>query len=212
MVLRLTRLYPLLEADGKAATGSQDAADGDDEEATGSPAAQQSQKPNGASAGTGAGQSNSKYTTVADAEAEIARQEREIARLRRENAKTRVEAKGETAEQQLTREIEEARQAEAQAKADLQRERMTTRLTDAARDAYVAYPALFAAYYAGQVKYNDKGEPENVSDLLAHARKHFAGIFNVPKADGGTQGEASSDPPIDMNALMRKAARRGGGD
>jgi hypothetical protein len=133
------------------------------------------------------------YATVSEAQAEINR-------LRQENAQRRnrekaladrlaahnipVDENSETA--RLSAELAQIRQQQEQAQAQLQQERINRAVTSAASGAYLLYPDMFLAAYGAQIKLDKKtGEPENLKDLLADARKKYPRIFNVPSADGG---------------------------
>jgi TolA-binding protein len=140
------------------------------------------------------------FKTVAEAEAEIKR-------LRTESAANRTRAKAladrlaahnipvdensETA--RLSAELAQIRTQQEQAQAQLQQERINRAVTSAASGAYLLYPDMFLAAYGGQIKLDKKtGEPENLKDLIADARKKYPRIFNVPSADGGAHNQNGS--------------------
>jgi TolA-binding protein len=140
------------------------------------------------------------FKTVAEAEAEIKR-------LRTENAANRTRAKAladrlsahnipvdensETA--RLSAELAQIRQQQEQSQAQLQQERINRAVTSAATGAYLLYPDMFLAAYGEQIKLDKKtGEPENLKELIADARKKYPRIFNVPSADGGAHNQNGS--------------------
>lgn len=139
--------------------------------------------------------------------ASVAEAQAEINRLRQENAQRRnrekaladrlaahnipLDENSETA--RLSNELAQIRQQQEQSQAQLQQERISRAVTNAASGAYLLYPDLFMAAYGSQVKIDKKtGEPENLKELLTDARKKYPRLFNVPSADGGARSQDGS--------------------
>lgn len=129
---------------------------------------------------------------------------------------TTLQQQHETAEQRATREQQERDQAAA-----TERERLSTledenrRLRAGAAIQAAATgahnPDVVARMIAGQVTYDDQGQPTNVQDLVANLRQSDPYLFRRTSADAGTGGGEGSAPPATMNDLIRGqvAARKG---
>lgn len=81
-------------------------------------------------------------------------------------------------------------------------------VSDAAAKANAIEPAAIFALVSRDLDYDDDGQPTNVADVIAHARKAYPGLFRAAAGSGdggkgGTGAEAN-----DMNALIRRAAGR----
>jgi hypothetical protein len=81
-------------------------------------------------------------------------------------------------------------------------------VSDAAAKANAIEPAAIFALVSRDIDYDDDGQPTNVADVIANARKAYPGLFRAAAGSGdggkgGTGAEAN-----DMNALIRRAAGR----
>jgi hypothetical protein len=152
-----------------------------------------------------------------DADAREAREQAARYRNERNTLQTQVtehQRAQETEQQRLEREQaerDERMRALEQENRDL---KVNARVETAAKDARAHNPATVVRMLAGQVELDDKGEPQNLQDLLTSLKQTDPYLFKRQNHNAGEgQGEGDNGEPSDMNSLIRGAvsARRGGG-
>lgn len=129
---------------------------------------------------------------------------------------TNLQRQHETDEQRAERERQEREQqtqGERERLERLEQENRELRTGTAIRDAATGAhnPDVVVRMIAGQVQYDDQGQPTNVQDLVANLRQTDPYLFRRTSADAGTGGGQGSDTPPSMNDWIRgqAAARRG---
>lgn len=146
-------------------------------------------------------------------------QARQAAEARQEAARYRTERntyqqqaqtlqqQNETEQDRITREANE-RQERLDA---LEREnrdlKVGAAIQTAATDAKAFNPALVARMLDAQVTLDDKGQPNNLQDLLKDLRQSDPYLFKRADANAGEGGGQQGQPTASMNDVIRNAAR-----
>src|SRR5690349_20203414 len=134
----------------------------------------------------------------------------EAAKHRKEAAEARKRAEElETAQlsetEKLKKEAEDGRRLAESATTKLR----SANLRDAlAEQGFTGARAKAVARLLSGVEYDDEDEPKNLKERLKAAESEFGDIAKAGASGGGFDGGArgGSDAPMDMNALIRRAA------
>lgn len=128
--------------------------------------------------------------------------------------KRSIEAEREQIKQQA-REAQMSEQEKLKTRADraeaaLQQARAKDALTEAAAQAKARTPAKIFRLFKDEIKFDDKGEPTNVADLIAQAKKDFPEEFTPARGsvDGGAGSHIQMPNTGGMNDFIRRATGR----